>query len=131
MPHDPSDIAGCKIGISEMYIVDVIHGPVQSYGGASVVPDYTFGSSGCTRSIKNVEIVCAFHLLGWDVFELQRFETELFPVWAAFDAKIGTLADEDRCLVLGEDQGLVEDLDIVDLFVRLQTDAGCHYGSGC
>lgn len=70
MADHPTDITCSKIGVSKVDIVDMTHGPVEGYSGASMVPNDAFGSACGSRSVEDVQIVGAFHLLAGDVFEL-------------------------------------------------------------
>jgi len=82
--HYPSDVAGCKVGVSKVDIVDMAHGPVEGHSGPSMVSDYSFRGARGAGGVEDVQIICAFHLLAGDIFELDGFEAELLPGGVAF-----------------------------------------------
>ena len=55
MSDDPPHIGCSPVDIPGIYTIDRFHRPFQGHGMTTVVPNHTFGSSGCTGSVKNVK----------------------------------------------------------------------------
>ena len=119
--HHPANITSCKVSVPQMDVIYVVHIPVYSHRRPPVVPHDTFRLPCSSRSIQNVQVVRTLHFLTRNILELQFLKTKLPPTRITLDPQIRSLPDQHLALVLRYPQSFSKNLDVVHLFVGLQT----------
>lgn len=126
MSNNPSNITSGKICISLVNVHDMVHSPVQSNSRSPMIPHNSFRSSSRARSIKDIEIVRTSHFFGRYILEFKFAHLEFLPLRTARNVQIRSLIDEHCRLMICKLEGFSQNLNIVDLLIRLQSTTCCN-----